>query len=265
MRALLLEGAVVRAISLTLLLFSFFTLPSSAQQAGQAPSLRVFSSNGPRAPLEDIQAEIEAAIGYSLDIEFSTAASLTNRIEAGESFDVAILTPALIERLVAGGYVSAEPVPVFARSGVGVGAASGDIERDVSTVDALRATLLAAESITLTANGQSRRVSEAAFDAMGIVEELQPKIVLVGPGEGPYIVAGGGAELVLTLTSEIVPVEGLELVGPFPTELQEYVSFAAAINPASTEPDAARRLLEQLTSAEMLRALQPHGMEAASR
>lgn len=255
----------MRTISLALLLICFATTPAPAQQAGQTPSLRILSSNGPRAPIEDIQAEIEAALGYSLDIEFSTAASLTDRIEAGESFDVAILTPALIERLVAGGYVSAEPVTVFARSGVGVGAASGGIERDVGTVDALRATLLAAESITLTANGQSRRVSEAAFEALGIVEQLAQKIVLVGPGEGPHIVADGGAELVLTLISEIVPVAGLELVGPFPAELQEYVSFAAGINPTSTEPDAARRLLEQLISPASIRALEPHGMEALTR
>nr|NIW23858.1 solute-binding protein [Gammaproteobacteria bacterium] len=166
----------MRAISLAVLLIGLVAPLSSAQQAEQAPTLRVLSSNGPRAPLEDVQAEIEAAIGYSLDIEFSTSVSLTDRIEAGESFDVAILTPALIGHLVAGNHVAAEPVPVFARSGVGVGAAISNIERDVGTVDALRATLLSAESITLTADGQSRRVSEAAFEALGIGAQLEQKI-----------------------------------------------------------------------------------------
>ena len=197
------------AIARALILICSLAAPASAQQAGQLSSLRVFSSNGPRAPLEDVQAQIEAAIGYRLDIEFSTSASLTNRIEAGEPFDVAILTPALIERLATGGHVSPEPVPIFARSGVGVGAATGGIDRDVGTVDALRATLLAAESVTLTADGQSRRVSEAAFEALGIVEQMEPKVMLVGPGEGPHVVARGGAELVLTLVSEIVPIDGL--------------------------------------------------------
>jgi len=159
----------------------------------------------------------------------------------------------------------AEPIPVFARSGVGIGAASSDVERDVSTIDAMRATLLAAESVTLTADGQSRRVSEAAFEALGIVEQMERKIVLVGPGEGPHVVARGEAELVLTLISEIVPIEGLELVGPFPAELQDYVSFAAGISSASTQTAAARQLLEQLTSPAMIRALEPHGMEALTR
>ncbi len=236
---------------------------SQAQES--TPTLRVLSSNGPRAPLEQTQTDIESAIGYSLDIEFSTAASLTSRIEAGEPFDVAILTPALIDRLVAGGHVAPTPVVVFARSGVGVGAARSDIERDVSTADALRATLLAADSVTLTADGQSRRVSEAAFEALGIVEEMQPKIMLVGPGEGPHVVARGDAELVLTLVSEIVPVEGLELLGPFPDELQDYVSFAAGIGNTSARADAARRLLEQLSAPTMIRALAPHGMEPLTR
>ncbi|MDH3418779.1 MAG: substrate-binding domain-containing protein [Gammaproteobacteria bacterium] len=255
----------MKTVSLALLLICSITASCSAQQAGQPPSLRVLSSNGPRAPLEDVQMQIEAAIGYSLDIEFSTSVSLTNRIEAGESFDVAILTPALIERLVAGSHVAAEPVPVFARSGVGIGAASSNVARDVSTMDAMRATLLAAESVTLTADGQSRRVSEAAFETLGIVEQMARKIVLVGPGEGPHVVARGEAELVLTLISEIVPVEGLELVGPFPAELQDYVSFAAGISNASTQTAAARQLLEQLTSPAMMRALEPHGMEALTR
>ena len=255
----------MRTVSLALLLICSITASCSAQQAEQPLSLRVLSSNGPRAPLEDVQAQLEAAIGYSLDIEFSTSVSLTNRIQAGESFDVAILTPALIERLVAGSQVVAEPIPVFARSGVGIGAASSEVERDVSTVDAMRATLLAAQSVTLTADGQSRRVSEAAFEALGIVEPMAGKIVLVGPGEGPHVVARGDADLVLTLISEIVPIEGLELVGPFPAELQDYVSFAAGISSASTQAAAARQLLEQLTSPAMMRALEPHGMEALTR
>ena len=237
----------------------------TAQSQETLPTLRVLSSNGPRAPLEDAQPDIEAAIGYSLDIEFSTAASLASRIEAGEPFDVAILTPALIDRLVTGGRVAPAPVVVFARSGVGVGAARSGTERDVSTAEALRATLLAAQSVTLTEDGQSRRVSEAAFEALDIVEEMQPKIMLVGPGEGPHVVARGDAELVLTLVSEIVPIDGLELVGPFPAELQDYVSFAAGISTASTKADAARRLLEQLSAPTMTRALAPHGMEALIR
>ena len=236
-----------------------------AQAQENLPTLRVLSSNGPRAPLEDIQAEIEAAIGYRLDIEFSTSASLTNRIEGGEPFDVAILTPALISRLVEGGHVPAEPVAVFARTGAGVGAATSETPRDVSNLDALRDTLLAADSVTLTADGQSRRISEAAFATLGITEQMESKIMLVGPGEGPYVVARGEAELVLTLVSEIVPVAGLELVGPFPDEVQAYVSFAAGISTESAKAQAGQRLLEQLTSPAMIRALAPHGMESLSR
>ncbi len=232
-----------------------------AQHSSTAPSLRVLSSNGVRAPLEDIQGEIEAATGYSLDIEFSTSASLTDRIEAGEPFDVAILTPALVDRLSTGGQVSAESALPFARTGVGVGAASSRTERDVSTPDALRRTLLAAESVTLTVDGQSRRVSEAAFETLGITEQMRAKTKLVGPGEGPFVVARGEAELVLTLISEILPVPGIVLVGPFPAAVQSYTAFTAAISASGTDPLGANKLIEQLASPTMATALRARGLE----
>lgn len=252
----------MRLIIVILLSFCLPFAYAAAQEAGAMPSLRVLSSNGPRAPLEDVKSQLETAVGFTLDFEFSTAASLTDRIQSGETFDVAILTPALIERLVASGHVPAEPIAVFARTGAGVGAAANAGLRDVSTLAALRNTLLAAESVTLTANGQSRRISEAAFETLGIAEQMRPKIVLVGPGEGPELVARGEAELVLTLVSEIVPIEGLALVGPFPDEVQGYVSFAAGIGAQTARAEAARRLLEQLYSPALQRALGAHSMEA---
>ena len=249
--------------------------------------------------VEETLSEIEQAIGCGLDLEFSTAASLARRIESGEPFDVAILTPALIAALVmeqampiaAGevelvltliseivsvpglelvgpfpselqGYVSfaagqsawlhqtrtkkrfsmiaPDSVATFARSGVGVGARAGGTADDIGTMEG-------AESVAFTSEGQSRRTIDAAFERLGIVETMQPSSVIVGPGEGPPAVAAGEVELVLTLISEIVSVPGLELVGPFPSELQGYVSFAAGISLATPSPQTGRALVRELS------------------
>jgi len=225
------------------------------------PPLRVLSSNGVRAPLQESEEVIEAAIGAEIDLEFSTSASLADRIEAGEPFDVAILTPTLIERLQRSGRIAADPTTRFARTGVGVGARPSASARDVSSVEALSRTLLAAESIALTADGQSRCVSEAAFETLGIAAQLAPKIVLLGPGEGPYAVARGEAELVLTLISEIVPVTGIELIGPFPEEVQAYVDFEAALSAAAASKPAAQRFLAELRVTALADALRRQGLE----
>jgi len=229
--------------------------------AQPAQTLRVLSSNGVRAPLVDARAAIETAIGSSLDIEFSTAASLADRIEAGEPFDVAVLTEALIERLVAGNHIVAESAITIARAGVGIGAQSTAPYRDVGSRDALRRVFLAAESVALTADGQSRPVVEAAFETLGIAWQMQPKIRLLGPGEAPDAVARGEAELVLTLVSEILPVTGVRLLGRLPDDLQDYVRFTVGISPSLREDGAARAFAGQLTAPPFLLALREHGLE----
>ena len=134
-------------------------------------------------------------------IEFSTALALKGRIDAGEHFDVAILTPALIDDLARAGKIEGSRTD-FARAGVGVGTASDAPKAAVDTTEALKRTLLAADSIAFTADGQSRIVVDKAFEELGIVQEMQAKTLLKGPGEAPAAVAAGEAELVLTLISE---------------------------------------------------------------
>lgn len=232
-----------------------------APQTPEASPLRILSSNGVRAPLEDVQAEIAAAIGRSLDIEFSTAASLATRIESGEPFDVAILTPALIDRLVGQNLVAAEPRRDIARTGVGVGARSGEIDATIETIDDFKDLLLDVESIAFTAEGQSRRTIDAAFERLGIAEAMRAKAVILGPGEAPLAVAAGDAQLVLTLISEILPVPGLSVVGPFPEALQAYVGFEAGVSASTSQAVASSRLLEELASGALAVALRARGLE----
>ena len=91
---------------------------------------------------------------------------------------------------------------------------------------------------------------------------MQAKTRLLGPGEAPGVVAAGGADLVLTLISEILPVPGLELVGPLPAELQNYVSFAAGRSSAAGDQAGADALLEYLAGGRFAAALAKHGMES---
>lgn len=246
------------------LLAAVVTGPGATAQA-QSPSIRVLSSNGVKAVVEELQSDIERTVGRSLSIEFSTASSLAQNIEDGEVFDVAILTPALIDRLIEQGKIAAQSRVVFAQSGVGIGARPGSGTRDVGTPEALKETLIAAETVAFTADGQSRTTIDRAFAELGITEIMQSKSVVLGPGQAPRAVADGDAELALTLVSEILPVPGLELVGPLPAELQNYVSFAAGRGVSTPDAQGADALLEYLAGPAFAAGLAGHGMEPIGR
>ena len=160
---------------------------SGPRAYAQSPSIRVLSSNGVKAVVLELKSDVERTIGRSLSIEFSTASSIARNIRDGESFDVAILTPALIEDLIAQNKVVAESRVDLARTGVGVGARPDSGTRDVSTPAALKGTLLAADSVAFTADGQSRRTIDAAFAELEITQIMQSKSILLGPGEAPVI------------------------------------------------------------------------------
>ena len=230
--------------------------------APPAAAVRVLSSNAVKGLLDDLQPQIERAIGRPLSIEFSTSTALKGKIEQGEPFDVAILVPALLDELAKQGHLVAESQVNLARTGVGVGSREGTPKADVSTPDALKRTLLSARSVAFTAEGQSRPTIEAAFQKLAIADAMRPKVMLVGPAGGPVAVAKGEAELVMTLTSEIIPVPGVQLLGPLPAELQSYVTIGAARSTHAKDPEAADSLLRQLTGSTLTSALDALGMES---
>ena len=230
--------------------------------APPAAAIRVLSSNAVKGVLDELQPQIERAIGRPLSIEFSTSTALKGKIEQGESFDVAILVPALLDELAKQGYLVAESQVNLARTGVGVGSREGIPKADVSTPEALKRTLLSAKSVAFTAEGQSRPAIEAAFEKLAIADAMRSKVMLVGPAGGPVAVAKGEAELVLTLTSEIIPVPGVQLLGPFPPELQSYVTIGAARSTRAKDPEAADSLLRLLTGSTLTSTLDAHGMES---
>ncbi|HEY6359466.1 MAG TPA: substrate-binding domain-containing protein [Vicinamibacterales bacterium] len=236
------------------------TQPEEASTS--ATAVRVLSSNGVKGILDDLRPRIESAIGHPLSIEFSTSTALKAKIDGGEPFDVAILVPALLHELASQGHLVGDSHVNIARTGVGVGSREGAPRADVSTPEALKRTLLNAKSVAFTAEGQSRPFIEAAFEKLGIVEAMRPKVMLVGPAGGPIAVAKGEAELVMTLTSEIIPVPGVQLLGPLPGELQQYVSFGAARSAHAKDPEAADALLRELNGPVVTSALESHGMES---
>ena len=243
------------------------TAPATALATALATTLaplRVFSSNGVRPAIEATQSRIEQAISRAISTEFSTAVALKRAIDAGEPFDVAILTPALIDDLVMRGKAVVGSRVDVARVGVGVGAREGAPKSDVSTPEALKRTLLAAKVVAYTAEGQSRATVDKALATLGLTAVVAAKSMLTGPGEGPSAVAAGKADLVMTLISEIL-IPGVQLLGPFPPEMQNYITFTAVRSPNSANPEAADALLRYLAGPEVAAAMKAHALEPIAK
>lgn len=234
----------------------------STPATSQTP-LRIFSSNGVRALLEDARPGLERAVGRPIAFEFSTATALRRRIDDGDVPDVAVLTSGLVDELAARGTLATASRRDVARVGVGVGVRAEAPATAIGTADEFKALLLSTRSVVFTAEGQSRATIDAAFERLGIVEDMRARTVLKGPGEAPGAVARGQADVVLTLVSEMIGVTGLKLLGPFPPALQNYVTFTAARGGAAADAESADRLLQALGGTDVAAQLSRFGLEPA--
>jgi molybdate transport system substrate-binding protein len=240
----------------TILLFAHYA-------AAQDAPLRVAASNGVRAVIEELLPKCESAIGRKLSVEYNSTTGLRQKIDAGETFDVTILTSEGLDDLTKAGKVAAGTRADFARSGIGVGIRAGAPKPDIRTPEAFKQTLLKAKSVTYAEDGASKAYIIKMLDRWGITAEIGRKTFQEqGSTRATGRVAEGQTEMVLTLISEILPAKGVQLVGPFPAEVQSYVTFAAGVGANSKNADAAKALIKFLRSPAVAPILKAKGMEA---
>src|ERR1700730_647251 len=246
------KGKINRISSIAAAVFAVnicFIVSFAQEAAAQATELRVLSSDGVKPAMEELLPHIERSIGHRLTTEFDASKRLKQKILAGEAFDVAILTSDAIDDLIAQGKIAAATRTDVARCGIGVGIRAGEPRPDIHSPEALKRTLLKANSITFDHDGASAVHINKMLARLGIAEDVRSKLVLEqGPG-GPQInVAEGKAELVITLIPEISAFQGLELVGPLPSDLQSYIAFAAGVANNTHDVEAAQAAIKFITA-----------------
>ena len=226
-----------------------FSFLFAQQPAAQTAELRVVCSNGVKAAVEELRPQIERAIGRRVAIVFDSSQRLTGKIDAGEAFDVAILSSDNINTLMQKGTVAAGSRADIGRTGVGIGIRAGARKPDISTPEALKQTLLNAKSIAMNPTGASINYFNRAVASLGIAEAVKPKLMLdAEPGRPQMNVAEGKAELVWTQMPEIRFFPGLELAGNLPAEFQGYTEFAAGVAARSGNAQAAAAMMRFLGS-----------------
>jgi molybdate transport system substrate-binding protein len=241
--------------------FLFLAAFASAAPA-RAADIKVFCTNGVKAVVDELIPQFERASGNKVVLQFEPSTQLRKRIDAGEPFDLVIMTTALVDDEIKAGKLSAESRTFIAKSGLGVSIRSGGKKPNVATVDSFRRALLNAESITFAQQGASAQPFEVLVAKLGVTSQLRPKYNLRNTAsEVGEAVASGTVELGIAPVSEILPVRGVELVGPFPKEIQSYVEMTGAVSAGAKEKDEAKQLLTFLVAPGNVPVFKMKGME----
>jgi molybdate transport system substrate-binding protein len=189
------------------------------------------------------------------------ADSIPSRIQRGEPVDVVIVADASLVQMIEDGWVLSDSRVELARSAIGIAVRAGARKPDIGSVEALRRTLLEAESIAYSASVSGRYVSEELFQRLGIADQVMGKSRrIVGERVGA-VVARGEAEIGFQQISELLPIPGIDYVGPLPPEVQRVTVFSAGVAAASKDQEAARALIRFLVSPEAADTVTKTGLQ----
>ena len=233
--------------------------------AAHAAEIKVLSTVALKAALdEDLLPQFARSAENKVTIKYDAAAALKKQIDGGETFDVAILVPGLVDDLIKQGKIETASRTNLARVGVGVAIRAGAPKPDISTAEAFKRTLLNAKSVSYgdpALGGASSIYFANLLQKLGIAEEMKARTKLTASGEGAKAVADGQAEIGIGQISEIVPVRGAELLGPFPGELQVYTTFTAGVAANAKDAAAATALIKFLATPGAAQVLKARGLD----
>jgi len=249
----------VNRVALTI----FFAL--AIVSGGQAAEIKLMSSGAMKVALIELIPVFERATKHKITANYAAPGVIRDRIVANEPVDVLVFPAPGVDDLIKQAKLVADSKVIFARSGMGVAARLGAAKPDISTPEGLKRTLLAAKSIIYTdpALGSPSGVHFAkVLERLGIAEEMKAKSKLHdGVGFNAEFVARGEIEFAIQQISEIVPVKGVELLGPLPGDLQLTTVYATAVGVSAVEQDATKEFVTFLTSPVAAAVIKATGME----
>jgi molybdate transport system substrate-binding protein len=204
--------------------------------------------------------QFERATGHKVESLWVPSVQMMSRLRGGETVDLVILSAASLEELRKAGLISERTD--LARSGIGVAVKSGARKPDLSSGEAVKQAVLAAKGIAYS-TGPSGIYLIKLFERMGIAEAIKSKVKQVQGEPAGGVVARGEAEIAFQQVSELLPVPGIDFVGPLPADIQQITVFSAGLHVAAKQPDAARALVKFLTAPAAAPAIRKKGMEPA--
>ena len=223
--------------------------------------IRMLSTLGLMGAMRSLSSAYEAAAGVRIDADFAPTRALLKRLREGEAADLVILTREGLDDVIGEGRVVAESAADLARSYVGIAVKAGHAHPDIATEAALRKTVLAARSVAYSRLGASGIYFAQLIERMGIATEINARATVVQQGFTAERLVSGEADLAVQQISELKQVDGIEVVGPIPHDLQTPAVFSAGRMANAKHAAAADRLLRYLASPEVAPVLRESGLE----
>ena len=231
--------------------------PVSAMQAAE---LQIIAGGGIAAPLKEIVAQFERTTGHRIVVRYGTTPELTKMATSGGPFDLGVVPVDVFRDAPTRKQFLPEPLLEVARVGIGVAVLSGAPKPDISTPEALKQTLLKAQSIASIPASATGFLLAGIYERIGIAEEMRAKTkAQPGPAQIIEAVVKGDADIAVFLTNVLTDPR-LDMVGPFPAELQREVVYQAAVSVSSSEPDAAKAFIAYLMSPAGAAVIRSKGM-----
>jgi molybdate transport system substrate-binding protein len=225
--------------------------------------MKIICTNGVKSIMLDLVPAFERTSGTKIVITWGSTNGLLKELEGGASGDLAILTAEAIDDLIRHGKTVAGSRVDLARSAIGVAVRKGAKRPDIGSPEALKRALIAAKSVAHSKTGLSGIYFPTVLARLGIADAMKSKIVMPDPGTPVgEVVAKGDAEIGVQQISELLPVAGVDIVGPLPAELQKITTFSAGLLAGAKDPDTAKALVK-FVAAESLPLLKGKGLEAA--
>ncbi|MET0539745.1 MAG: substrate-binding domain-containing protein [Xanthobacteraceae bacterium] len=226
----------------------------------QAAELQVLAGGAMTGPLRELGTQFERTTGHKSVFRFGTTPELIKMATSDTPFDLAVVPREVFQNADARARFVPGPTTDIARVGLGVAVRSGAPRPEINTPDALKQTLLRARSIaTIPASAAGAQVLRT-FERLGIADEMKAKTkAQPAPAQIVQSVASGEVELGVFLLN-VLTAPGLDVVGPFPAELQQEVIFTAAIGAGSKEAEAGKEFIVYLKSPAAVAAIKAKGM-----
>jgi len=214
----------------------------------QASELEVIAGGGIAVPFKEIAAQFEGSSGRKIHVRFGTAPELIKMATSGAPFDLGVVPRDVMQHASARAQFASGPTPDVARVGIAVAVRAGAPKPDIGTPEALKQTLLKAQSIaSIPASATGAQLSQI-YEHLGIAEAVRTKTKAQGtPGRIIEAVAGGEADLAV-FTMNVLTDPRLDIVGPFPREIQREVIYVAGVAAGSKDAEAAKAFIAYLRS-----------------
>jgi molybdate transport system substrate-binding protein len=234
--------------------------------ADHADEIKVMTSGAFTAAYLKLAPRFEVSTHHKIVTAFGASmgdapGSIPSRLQRGEPADVVILAAPALDNLIQQGKVVSGSRVDLVRSAIGIAVRAGAPKPDIGSVDALKRTLLEAKSIAYSDSASGVYLSHEMFQRLGIAEQIMGKCKRIANEPVGAVVARGDTEIGFQQISELLPVPGIDYVGPLPPELQKVTVFAAGVASGAKNPDAARALIKFLASPAAARAITDSGLE----